>query len=316
MDDRRLEVNGTVQSRREFLRAAALTAGSISLSEAAAVAMGAAMQTPSSFRGVAPGQEREVEQIKVCWCPPGQFLMGSPPDEIGRRTDEAQVRVTLTRGFWMAKFEATQGQWTRIMGAFPERLPSEQFGFGEEFPVYWVNYAAAERFCRQLSSQAVRSGMMPQNWEFRLPTEAQWEYACRAGTGTATSFGDQLGRHHANFRGAPLNGGDDGAAPGRATRVGSYAPNQWGICDMHGNVFEWCRDWYHAQLPGGADPDLYASKGTPNRDGTYSRVRRGGAWTDDGEMCRSALRLRYEPERTSDHIGFRCVAVETRPRTL
>ena len=126
------------------------------------------------------------------------------------------------------------------MGAFPERAPSEQFGLGEEFPIYWVNYAAAEAFCRTISAQAVRSGTMPPSWEFRLPTEAQWEYACRAATLTATSFGDQLGRHQANFHGAPLNGGKDGA-PRRATPVGSYPPNHWDLSDMHGNIFELCK---------------------------------------------------------------------------
>jgi formylglycine-generating enzyme required for sulfatase activity len=127
---------------------------------------------------------------------------------------------------------------------------------------------------------------------------------------TATSFGDALGRHQANFGGVPLNGGRDEPALRRATPVGTYPPNPWGICDMHGNVFEWCRDWYHARLPGGADPDLHSVRGTVNRDGTFSRVRRGGAWNDDGVFCRSALRLRYEPERRSDHIGFRVVAVQ------
>ncbi len=92
--------------------------------------------------------------------------------------------------------------------------------------------------------------------------------------------------------------------------VGGYRANPWGICDMHGNIFEWCRDWYHAQLPGGVDPDLYTRQGERNRDGTYSRCRRGGAWNDEAWACRSALRLRYEPERRSDHIGFRVVAVE------
>ena len=300
-----------MRSRREFLRAA-LTVSGVGLldTSAAAITAHAAVQASRTFRGITPGQKREVEQFELCWCPPGQFVMGSPPDETSRRSDEAQVRVTLTQGFWMARFEVTQGSWTRIMGAFPERLPSDQFGLGDEFPVYWVNYTAAEAFCRKLSSQAVRSGTMASSWEFRLPTEAQWEYACRAGTVTATAFGDRLGRHQANFHGEPLNGGNDGPAPRRATPVGSYPPNGWGLCDMHGNIFEWCRDWYHAQLPGGVDPDLYDRRGAPNRDGTYSRVRRGGAWTDDGAMCRSALRLRYEPERTSDHIGFRCVAIE------
>ena len=95
-----------------------------------------------------------------------------------------------------------------------------------------------------------------------------------------------------------------------ARRVGSYPANPWGIADMHGNVWEWCRDWYHARLPGGVDPDLHDVPGERNRDDTYSRVRRGGAWIEEGWTCRSACRLRYEPPRRSDHIGFRVVAVE------
>ena len=305
-----------MRNRREFLQAA-LSASAIGLLDTtvAAAATGAAIQEVGPFRGTVPGQEREVEGIRLCWCPPGQFVMGSPADELGRRSDEAQVPVTLTRGFWMAKFEATQGEWTRVMGALPERVPTPQFGQGDAFPVYWVSYLAAEAFCRSLSAQAIRSGRMPGSWELRLPTEAQWEYACRAGTVTATSFGDRLGPDQANFRSQPLEAAQNEAVPRRATPVGSYPANRWGLCDMHGNVFEWCRDWYHAQLPGGVDPDLYGTKGRPNRDGTYSRVRRGGASNDEAQMCRSAFRLRYEPERSSDHIGFRCVAVEKDART-
>jgi formylglycine-generating enzyme required for sulfatase activity len=135
-----------------------------------------------------------------------------------------------------------------------------------------------------------------------LPTEAQWEYACRAGTTTATSFGDRLSAKQANFKGKPYNGGEDGPPLGRAAKVGSYPANPWGLHDMHGNIFEWCRDWYHPKLPGGVDPDLSAAPAT-------SRVRRGGAWTDDGWPCRSAFRLRFEPERRYDHIGFRVAVV-------
>jgi formylglycine-generating enzyme required for sulfatase activity len=144
-----------------------------------------------------------------------------------------------------------------------------------------------------------------------LPTEAQWEYACRAGTTTATSFGDKLSSKQANFKGRPYNGADPGPSLGKAAKVGSYPPNPWGLHDMHGNTFEWCRDWYHSRLPGGVDPDLHDARRTTqlNRDGTSSRVRRGGAWTDDGWPCRSACRLRFEPERRYDHIGFRVVAV-------
>ena len=207
----------------------------------------------------------------------------------------------------MTKFEITQGAWERLVGRYPGRPPSTEFGIGNELPVYWVSFTDAEEFARRLTERSRRSGAIGPASAFRLPTEAQWEYACRAGTTTATAFGDSLSRDQANFSGEPLNGGRGGPSPGRATAGGGYAPNAWGLCDMHGNIFEWCRDWYHARLPGGPDPDLSDTKGAPNRDGSYSRVRRGGAWNDPGWACRSAFRLRYEPERSSDHIGFRLV---------
>jgi formylglycine-generating enzyme required for sulfatase activity len=260
----------------------------------------------ASIVGSRACDEREIGGLELCWCPPGRFRMGSPPNEPDRRSDEAQVDVTLTRGFWMGKFEVTQGQWKRIVGALPG---DATVGEGDDLPVHSVNYAEAGEFCRRLTARAHASGELPEEWEFRLPTEAQWEYACRAGTTTATAFGDKLSSRQANFAGKPYNGAEAGPALGRAVPVGRYAPNAWGLHDMHGNAFEWCRDWYHSRLPGGDDPDLSSVQGTMNRDGTYSRVRRGGAWNDDGMYCRSAFRLRYEPERRSDHIGFRVAAV-------
>ena len=264
-------------------------------------------QSPA-FAGRQSGQARVVEDIQLRWCPPGRFTMGSPPTEAGRRADEAQVDVTLTRGFWMAAFETTQGQWRRIAGAFPDQPPTEAFGLGEAFPMYWVNYAEAEGFCRALTERARRASAIPAGAEFRLPTEAQWEYACRAGTTTATAFGDRVRRGDANFKIDPRLDGDGPPSAGRATPAGAFRANAWGLHDMHGNVFEWCRDWYHAALPGGVDPDVQV-KGEPNRDGSFSRVRRGGAWNDEAQWHRCAMRLRYEPERRSDHIGFRVALV-------
>lgn len=246
--------------------------------------------------------------VKLRWCPPGRFVMGSPADEPEHRPEEAQVEVRLTKGFWTGKYEVTQGQWKRLVGEFPQPQPAAE---GDNFPLCWVNYFEAEDFCQKLTALGHKSGDLPQSWEFRLPTEAQWEYACRAGTVTATSFGNRFTSKQANFLGSkPYNGSDVGPALHRATPVGSYPANAWGLYDMHGNVFEWCRDWYHAQLPGGDDPDLSSRKGVPNRDGTFSRARRGGAWDDEGKYLRSAFRLRYEPERRADHIGFRVVAVQ------
>ncbi len=263
-----------------------------------------------SFVGAKGGDEREVAGIKLCWCPAGRFIMGSPPNEPERRPGEDQVEVTLTRGFWMGKYEVTQGQWKRVVGKLPGELTAE-LPEGDDFPVGNVNFAEAEAFCQKLTQLGRQSGDMPNDWEFRLPTEAQWEYACRARTTTATSFGDKLSSKQANFNGQPYNGAEPGPSLGRAAKVGSYPANAWGLHDMHGNTFEWCRDWYHAKLPGGVDPDLYTAKATAqkNRTGDVSRVRRGGCWADEGWPCRSAFRLRFEPERRYDHIGFRVVVV-------
>src|SRR5688572_3547406 len=135
------------------------------------------------FCGAKAGEEREIAGLKLCWCPPGKFTMGSPAREPERRPGEDQVEVTLSRGFWIGKYEVTQGQWRQVVGEFPgERTAGE----GDEFPVYTVNFAEAEGFCRKLTERARASGGLPAGWEFRLPTEAQWEYACRAGTTTAT----------------------------------------------------------------------------------------------------------------------------------
>lgn len=267
-------------------------------------AEGLAERREKSFVGTRAGEERVVGGIKLCWCPPGRFWMGSPAEEAGHRADEAQVEVTLTKGFWMGKYEVTQGQWKRVM----EKIPGETIaGAGHDYPVYWINYDEAQEFCRRLTTKARAAGELPAGWEFCLPTEAQWEYACRAGTTTAYAFGETLSKEQANFGRAYT--GKPPFTEGSATKVGSYRPNAWGLCDMHGNEFEWCRDWYHARLPGGTDPDLSERRGAPNGDGSYSRVRRGGAWPETMEFCRSALRLRYEPERGADHIGMR-VAVE------
>jgi formylglycine-generating enzyme required for sulfatase activity len=265
-----------------------------------------------TFIGSHAGDSCEVAGMKLCWCPPGRFLMGSPPDEPERRTDEDQVEVRITRGFWMGKYEVTQEQWKRVTGKVPGPFTAD-LPEGDDYPVGNVNYAEAEAFCRKLTELGRRSAALPADWEFRLPTEAQWEYACRAGTTTATAFGNKLSSKQANFKEKPYNGAEPGPSLGHATKVGSYPPNAWGIHDMHGNICEWCRDWYHRKLPGGDDPDLSSRKGTINRDGTYPRVRRGGTWCDPGWANRSALRQRFEPERRYDHIGFRVAAVRVRP---
>ena len=287
---------------------ATLAIGVLHVESVAALDDHVKVNAPNPFDGSKAGDEREVAGVKLCWCPAGKFIMGSPPSEPERRPGEDQVEVTLSKGFWIGKYEVTQSEWKRIVGEFPGKYTAGQ---GDDFPVYDINFAAAEDFCQKLTVLARATGDLPRNWELRLPTDAQWEYACRAGTTTATSFGDKLSSKQANFQGKPYNGAEEGPSLKRTAKVGSYPANAWGLHDMHGNVFEWCRDWHRIKLPGGIDPDLYSSLALAlrNRTGDLSRVRRGGCYADEGWPCRSAFRLRFEPERHHDHIGFRVVAV-------
>jgi sulfatase modifying factor 1 len=282
----------------------AVLIGSIRAQDDVASARSAPVAVRASIEGVNAGDARTLAGMALRWCPPGRFRMGSTPEEPGRRSDEGPVDVTLSRGFWMGQFEVTQSQWRRLMGTLPGELVA---GAGDDVPVYWTSFVQAEEFCRRLTEAAADG--LPSGWEFRLPTEAQWEYACRAGTTTAFSFGETLTTAQANF-GRPFRGAPPGFPDGSATPVGAYPPNAWGLHDMHGNQWEWCRDYFHRQILGGVDPDRRDEKGALNRDGSVSRVRRGGGWPEEARFCRSAARLPFEPERGSNHIGFRVVLVQ------
>ena len=228
--------------------------------------------------GTRAGEERTIAGIKLCWCPPGRFTMGSPPERAGAaagrgpgrgdadpRLLDRQVRGDAGRLEADRRQAAGQADGGAARGG---RLPGRQRQLRRGGGVL----PQARPSWRSQSSE------LPEGWEFRLPTEAQWEYACRAGTTTATAFGDSLSSKQANFKGKPYNGGaDEGPSLGKAAKVGSYPPNAWGIHDMHGNTFEWCRDWYHAKLPGGDDPDLYEAKATTPRNRTARSRGRGGA---------------------------------------
>ncbi len=174
----------------------------------------------SAFSGSKAGDEREVVGVRLCWCPAGRFLMGSPAGETERCPGEDQVEVMLSRGFWMGKYETTQGEWTRVTGKLPGEL-TDELPKGDDYPVGNVNFNEAEGFCRKLTMLGHQSGDLPRDWEFRLPTEAQWEFACRAGTTTATSFGDQLSSSQANFKGKPYNGAEQGPSLSRVIKVAS-----------------------------------------------------------------------------------------------
>ena len=247
----------------------------------------------------------------------GTFLMGSPPDESGRGEDETQVEVTITDPFYLSTTEVTQGQWMELMGTTLEEQISSQDGpvgrgaklvakasaEGPLQPMCFVSWTDAMSFCEKLNER--EKDLLPTGYYYSLPTEAQWEYACRAGTLTATAFGNDLNSRQANFYGpSPYGNAEKGPYLERTAEVGSYPANQWGLHDMHGNVYEWCLDWYTEQLLGGQAPVA--------RGEGEARVIRGGTWNRVGSSCRSAYRYSAYPYTRSYNIGFR-VALVKRP---
>lgn len=266
----------------------------------------------SGFSGNRAGDVRDDNELKLklVWCPPGTFTMGSQPGEDEYRTNEGQVETTLSRGFWIGKYEVTQGEWEQLMKSNPSEFSSTGQAkykiFGKvtlRFPVESLLVEEAVDFCQRLTEQERAAGRLPTNWEYALPTEAQWEYACRAGTTTATAFGDQLGSVDANFKGfVPYNGAKRGPFLFRTTNVGTYRGNAWGIHDMHGNVWEFCAGWYTDEARGGSDPE-------PATSGTY-RIGKGGSWFHDGRYSRSAFRYWIEPEMRQGTVGFRVALTE------
>jgi len=224
------------------------------------------------------------------WCPPGPFQMGSPASEAERSTDEGQVAVTLTKGFWMLETEVTQDLWTAFMG-----LRSDwTVGSGPKYPAYNVTHDEAIEFCRKINDE-IKAEAAGKGILVRLPTEAEWEYACRAGTKTAYSFGNDAAKlgDHAWHSGNSNNG---------AHPVGQKQPNDWGLRDMHGNLWEWCSDWYDSKLSGGTNP-------TGPSTGS-DRCFRGGGWGRSGSgRFRSAYRNWSTPSFRAGYLGFRVAAV-------
>jgi formylglycine-generating enzyme required for sulfatase activity len=201
----------------------------------------------------------ETEWLDFAWVPPGSFVMGSPPGEQGREGQERQHRVTLTHGFWLGVTPVTQLQWWIVTGVRPGWFR------GDPRPAQDVSWDDCQALCQALERQV--------SLRFRLPTEAEWEYACRAGTSTAYANGndwarlDEIGWHNAE----------------ETRPVGQLQPNAFGLCDMHGNVWEWCADWY----------DLYPHKDVTDPRGPRfgeERILRGGSWSDGPLRCRSAVR--------------------------
>jgi len=238
----------------------------------------------------------------LVWIPPGSFTMGSPSTEKARRADEGpQTQVTLSRGFWMSKHETTQEEYLSVMGGNPSNFPGDL-----KRPVEQVSWEDATNYCAKLTVRERTARRLPSGYAYRLPTEAEWEYACRAGTTNATAFGNSLGSAQANFKGAyPYGEAAKGSNLGKTVKVRSYAPNAWGLFDMHGNVWEWCLNWYAGSLPGGSVTDPQG----PNR--AVYRPLRGGGWLNYGWDCRSATRFILLPDNSGDDIGFRPVLAPT-----
>jgi uncharacterized protein (TIGR02996 family) len=229
--------------------------------------------------------------MTFAWVWPGTFLMGSPEGEPERNDDESRHPVTLTRGFWMGVHPVTEKQWESVTGSYSSSDPSGSNFKGKDMPTLEVSWDDCQAFVKALSKREKR--------KYRLPTEAEWEYACRAGTSTPFYFGDTLLPDQANYDCHFVYGGGKKArARRKTTPVGSFPPNAWGLCDTHGNVWEWCADWYaeyprkHVKDPVGKTPD----------EEMPARVLRGGCWCDAPGRCRSARRDASEPDsRALDH---------------
>ena len=249
------------------------------------------------------GELRKVIEVKLspeegmqfCYCQPSKFSMGSPKTEKLRDDDENQVDVTIGQGFWMAKSECTQAQWAAIVEGNPSHFK------GPHLPVESVSWEDVQGFIGKFNDRK----SLGIGWRMALPTEAQWEYACRADTTSVFNLGDFLTGKMANIDGNhPYGTNTIRANLAKTCLVGQYGSNSFGIFDMHGNVREWCGDRYSKMLSGGQDP---AGETSGN-----SRVVRGGSWLDAAAVCRSANRLETDPGLRRYDLGFRPVIIRSK----
>lgn len=234
--------------------------------------MGKAWQVPES-------------DLKMVWITPGTFKMGSRSDEEGHMMNEERASTTLTKGFWMGSTEVTQEQYRSVIGKNPSYFK------GDKFPVERVSWNDAKEFCRKLTTRDIELGRLPSGYRYALPTEAQWEYACRAGNAEPYAGNGNL----FSMGWYAKNSGEE------SHQVGLKDPNAWGLYDMHGNVSEWCEDWYANELLGGSNPIGPVSGSC--------RVNRGGSWLYSAGRCRSAYRDNCTPANRDNVLGFRLILI-------
>jgi formylglycine-generating enzyme required for sulfatase activity len=273
-----------------------------------AVLAGACWQPTHAGDGIPTAISNSIG-MKFVLVPAGKFSMGSPRTEADRGDDEAQHEVEMTKPYYLGVFHVTQDEYAKIMGKNPSWMSSSgsarQKVKGQDtgrFPVENVSWSDAQKFCEKLSAVEKKEGK-PRR--YRLPTEAEWEYAAREG-GQSTApfcFGETLHSEQANFDGTfPFGKTSKGPSLQRTSKVGSYKPNRLGLYDMHGNVWQWCADWY--------GKDYYARSPKQDPQGPSSgntRVLRGGGWCQNGKECRSANRSNEAPSFSDGTIGFRVV---------
>ena len=243
---------------------------------------------PASAMASAESPETVFPASGMVWIKPGKFLMGSRTDEVARDNDETQHWVTLTQGFWMSSHEVTQAEYQNVIGINPSSFTGDT-----NRPVETVSWNEAVDYCTALTNAERNANRIPSDWEYHLPTEAEWEYCARAGANARYGHGDDLGYTAlGNYAWYADNSGDT------THPVEQKLANAWGLFDMHGNVYEWCHD-RSADYPAGSAIDPQGST-TSNQ-----RIYRGGTWKYQAWICRAANRLEYPPTLKYDYLGFR-----------
>ena len=218
--------------------------------------------------------------IEMIWCEPGTFMMGSPKSEFGNNPGEIRHKVVITKGFFMSKYEITNEQWVKVLNKDEHLLDSKL----KNKPKGGLNHGGAAIFARMLTELEYKSEKLHKGWKFKLPSEAQWEYACRAGTKTAYYWGDYINPALLNFK-------DNGIG---VIDVGTYPPNPWGFHDMHGNIQEWCDDM---KVGYGERNHTDPFGVAPGRK--WGRNIRGGSAKKSADLCRSATRFGAHSARSS-----------------